>query len=69
MANGRHPFVVFNPASGRGTGAKRQAEYLSLLRNLFPDVKHAVTTRPGEEAELAAATISLVMLDLRLLLS
>jgi diacylglycerol kinase (ATP) len=54
----RRPFVIFNPASGRGSGAKRQGPYLELLQEYFPDVKHAVTTRPGEESELAARALS-----------
>jgi diacylglycerol kinase (ATP) len=54
MSEPRRPFVIFNPASGRGNGAKRQGPYLESLQRSFPGLKHAATTRPGEESTLAA---------------
>ena len=53
MDGGRSVFVVFNPASGRGAGQKRLKRYLELLKSALPEAKHALTSRPGEEAELA----------------
>lgn len=58
MSAPRRPFVIFNPASGRGSGAKRRGPYLELLQKFFPDVKHATTTRPGEESELATRALA-----------
>lgn len=49
----RH-FVVFNPASGRGRGARRIALYKDLLQQRLAHVTFAATTRPGEEADLAS---------------
>jgi diacylglycerol kinase (ATP) len=49
----RRPFVIFNPASGRGAGAKRLDEYLAHLRRHFGDFPHAGTSYAGEEARLA----------------
>ena len=48
----RRPFVIFNPASGRGAGAKRLDEYLAHLRRHFGDFPHAGTSYAGEEARL-----------------
>jgi diacylglycerol kinase (ATP) len=49
----RRAFVVFNPASGRGLGARRMERYLSLLETHLPGFRHGITTRPGEESGLA----------------
>ncbi|MBW3534603.1 MAG: diacylglycerol kinase family lipid kinase [Gemmatimonadetes bacterium] len=49
--------VVFNPASGRGRGGRRMPAYLELLERHVPGFLHSVTTRPGEEAELADRAI------------
>lgn len=49
----RHPFVIVNPAAGRGRRSRRVSQYLALLRDHLGDVRHAATRRPGEEAELA----------------
>lgn len=46
----RRAFVVFNPASGRGRGARRMEDYLPLLETHLPGFRHSVTTRPGEES-------------------
>lgn len=51
-------FVIFNPASGRGRGARRIRPWLDLLEAALPDVEHAVTTRAGEEAELAEQAVA-----------
>ncbi|MFV2006130.1 MAG: diacylglycerol kinase family protein [Longimicrobiales bacterium] len=49
----RRAFVVFNPASGRGRGARRMARYLSLLQTHLPGFRHGITTHAGEESSLA----------------
>ncbi len=49
----RRAFVIFNPASGRGGGAKRVGRFLSLLEKDMPGFKHAGTSRAGEESVLA----------------
>lgn len=51
--NDRRVFVIFNPASGRGRGARRIALYRRLLEERIPRVEFLVTARPGEEGELA----------------
>ena len=56
--NGRGVFVVFNPASGRGRGARRIDGFLSLLEKYMPGFTHAGTSRPGEESLLADQAIS-----------
>jgi len=45
--------VIFNPASGRGRGRRRLSTYRSLLEDSLDDVTFGVTTRPGEERDLA----------------
>jgi diacylglycerol kinase (ATP) len=50
-------FVVFNPAAGRGRGARRIEPLLALLRRHLPSFDHAFTGRPGEEAALAENAI------------
>lgn len=45
-------FVVFNPASGRGRGAQRQATYLRLLAEHLPDFDYAMSEAPGHEYAL-----------------
>ncbi|HSW28889.1 MAG TPA: diacylglycerol kinase family protein [Longimicrobiales bacterium] len=49
----RRVFVIFNPASGRGRGARRLASYRSLLEEHLPGVEIGTTSRPGEERGLA----------------
>jgi diacylglycerol kinase (ATP) len=49
----RRAFVIFNPASGRGAGARRIDRFLSLLGKDMPGFKHAGTSRAGEESVLA----------------
>lgn len=53
LSHGRRVFVIFNPASGRGRGARRIATYRRLLKQAVPDAEFATTNRPGEEADLA----------------
>jgi diacylglycerol kinase (ATP) len=55
--NDRRVFVIFNPASGRGRGAKRIALYRRLLEERIPRVEYLTTSRPGEEGELAERAI------------
>jgi diacylglycerol kinase (ATP) len=57
VAPGR-TFVIFNPASGRGRGAKRIRRYLDLLGTHLPGCEHGATTRAGEEAELAGRAVA-----------
>ncbi len=49
----RRHFVIFNPASGRGRGARRIGTYRSLLEEHLEHVEFFATTRPGEERDLA----------------
>ncbi len=51
-------FVVFNPASGRGRGARRIPLYRGLLDRHLDAYEWASTTAPGEEAELAGKAIA-----------
>ncbi len=53
LSDARRVFVVFNPASGRGRGARRFDAYRRLLHEHLPDATLVVTTRPGEERDLA----------------
>jgi diacylglycerol kinase (ATP) len=54
----RRVFVIFNPASGRGGGARRIGRFLSLLGNHLPGFTHAETSRAGEEGDLAEQAIA-----------
>ncbi len=54
----RRVFVIFNPASGRGRGARRIGRHLSLLGKHLPGFTHAGTSRPGEEGILAEQAIA-----------
>jgi diacylglycerol kinase (ATP) len=45
-------FVLLNPAAGRGRGARRGREFLSLLERHVGPVDHAVSERPGHEGDL-----------------
>ncbi|MEE8147469.1 MAG: diacylglycerol kinase family protein, partial [Longimicrobiales bacterium] len=49
----KRAFVIFNPASGRGSGARGMDRLLDLLGKHLPGFEHAVTERPGEESQLA----------------
>lgn len=51
--SGRRPFVVFNPASGRGRGAKRLDTYRALLDEHLPGYAFGVTEKAGDEYTLA----------------
>jgi diacylglycerol kinase (ATP) len=44
--------VIFNPASGRGRGARRIETYRRLLRDALPEVTFAETARAGDERTL-----------------
>ena len=46
-------FVIFNPASGRGRGARRIPLYRELLDRHLQSYEWESTTGPGEEAALA----------------
>jgi diacylglycerol kinase (ATP) len=54
----RRVFVIFNPASGRGGGARRIDRFLSMLKKDMPGFSHAGTSRAGEEGLLADQAIS-----------
>ena len=58
LGNPRRTFVIFNPASGRGVGAKRIDLYLNLLSERLPGFEHAETSRPGEEGALATQAVT-----------
>ena len=49
----RSVFVIFNPASGRGRGGRTVGLWLELLKRYLPEARHGLTTRAGEEADLA----------------
>ena len=49
--------VIFNPASGRGRGARRIAAYLDLLRRHLGRFEHSLTAAAGDEARLARAAL------------
>lgn len=49
----RRVHAIFNPASGRGRGARRLEAYRALLSEHFPDLTVDVSSRPGEEYALA----------------
>ncbi len=52
----RH-LVIFNPASGRGRGARRIADYRALLSDALDDVTFVQSEYPGHEADLAEEAI------------
>lgn len=54
----RRVFVIFNPASGRGRGARRIGRFLSLLGSHLPGFTHAGTSRAGEEGDLTEQAIA-----------
>lgn len=45
--------MIFNPAAGRGRGARRLHTYRRLLEDHLPGVEIATTRRPGQERDLA----------------
>ncbi len=53
LTSTRRHYVIFNPASGRGRGAKRIATYEALLQERLPHVDFGVTSHPGNERDLA----------------
>jgi diacylglycerol kinase (ATP) len=50
-------YVVFNPHSGKGRGARLMAPVLAALGAGGGTVEHGATARPGEESGLAEAAI------------
>lgn len=52
MPDHQATFVLFNPAAGRGRGARRLDGYLSLLQRHLGAFDHAVTERAGHEIEI-----------------
>ena len=67
MVDATRPFVLFNPAAGRGrSGLKRINMFLELLRQHLPKFEYAVTEKPGHEATLVDQAIQtdLVLLSL-----
>jgi len=46
-------YVVFNPASGKGRGSRLVGPFLKALASRGAVVEHALTTRAGEEKDLA----------------
>lgn len=57
LSERRRVFVVFNPASGRGRGARRLAACRRLLEERVPGATIGVTEHPGGERELAERAI------------
>jgi len=55
LTGARRHFVIFNPASGRGRGARRIETYRGLLRDSLASVEFAATSHAGEERDLALA--------------
>jgi diacylglycerol kinase (ATP) len=51
-------FAIFNPAAGRGRGARRAEHYLALLRREIPELEHAFTQTPGDEAALVEQAVA-----------
>jgi len=50
-------FVLFNPTSGRGTGAKRVESYLPLLQERLGPVDYRLTEYAGHEREILDAAL------------
>jgi diacylglycerol kinase (ATP) len=55
---GEPVFVVFNPRSGKGRGGRLVEPVLKALERPGVPVEHALTTRAGEEGELAERAIA-----------
>ena len=58
LSGGGRTFVIFNPASGHGRGARRIPLFRELLDRHLDSYAWASTTAPGEEAELADGAIA-----------
>ena len=58
LSDGARTFVIFNPASGHGRGARRIPLYRGLLDAHLDSYRWAATTAPGEEAALADKAIA-----------
>src|SRR5262249_37919513 len=50
-------FVIFNPRSGKGRGARFVEPVLAALASA-PSLEHALTTGPGDEARLAELALA-----------
>jgi diacylglycerol kinase (ATP) len=58
MVDATRPFVLFNPAAGRGrSGLKRINMFLELLGQHLPKFEYAVTEQPGHEVALVDQAI------------
>lgn len=57
LSGARRTFVIFNPASGRGRGARLLEAYRRLLGEHLPDATVGLTTRPGEERRLTETAL------------
>lgn len=53
LSGSRRVFVIFNPAAGRGRGARRIATYRGLLERHLPDAVVGYSEHAGGEADLA----------------
>ena len=51
-------FVIFNPASGQGRGARYMNRLLGLLGQHLPGFEHAVTQGPGGESVLTEEALA-----------
>jgi diacylglycerol kinase (ATP) len=55
---GEPVFVVFNPRSGKGRGARLVQPVLEALARPGTTIEHALTARAGEEADLAERAVA-----------
>ncbi len=58
LSQSRRTYVIFNPASGRGRGARRIAAYRRLLAEWLPDAVIGTTGHPGGERDLAEQAVA-----------
>jgi diacylglycerol kinase (ATP) len=52
-------FVIVNPRAGKGRGARLVRPVVSALAAQGAEVEHALTTKPGEESDLAQRALAL----------
>lgn len=57
MSRDRSTFVLFNPAAGRGRGARRRDVFQALLERHLPDHDQATSEYAGHEIELVDAAL------------
>ena len=58
MSDPRRPFVIFNPAAGRGRSSQKRIDmFLSLLGTHLPSFEYVITEQPGQEISLVDQAI------------